>query len=142
MLKSGRIAFLSLLLAHAVDASAQRTSPEVKSAAPSSVTRTMPQPDSAAAMRRLLAEVASGKPNYDLLAPAMAATLRERLPTYQQELLALGLVKSVTFALATPDGADIFDVRLANGSLKCMIRLDPQGKVLVADCREAALPPL
>lgn len=100
-----------------------------------------PQPGSEAALRRLLGEVASGKPNYDLLAPQMAAMMKEQLPQLHKDLLALGQVNTVTFANARMQGADIFDVKLANGALKCLILVGPDGKVALADCRQAGPPP-
>jgi hypothetical protein len=108
------IVLLSLLLAHGVSESAQ--------------------PGGEAAVRRLLAEVAAGKPDYDQLAPALAEMLRQQLPKLQQDLLALGKLESVTFLSVSPDdGADIYSVKLTNGLLKFRIRLDARGKVEVAD---------
>ena len=134
---------VSLLLASGAAAAAQQADSKSAIAAPAASTRTSAQPGSEAALRRLFVEVAGGKPAYEQMSAELAVRLREELPKLQQELLALGEVKSVTFASVLPDGADIFDVRLANGALKCMIRLDPRGKtVAVADCRQATLPPL
>lgn len=110
-------------------------------APPAPTVHAAPQPGTEAALRRLLAEVSSGAPNYDLLVPAMATMLRQQLPQLQKDLLALGQLQSITFAKARMQGADLFDVKLANGALNCMIGLDAAGKVAVADCREAGSPP-
>jgi hypothetical protein len=134
MLRSRSIFFLSLLLAHGVGASAQADAAEASTAATVPAARTKPQPGSEAAVRRLLAEVAAGKPNYGLLAPTLAEMLRQQLPKLQQDLLALGKLESVTFLYVSPDdGADIYSVRLSNGLLRFRIRLDHSGKVEVAD---------
>ncbi len=134
MLKSRPIIFLSLLLAHGVSEAAQPGTSEAKPAAASPAARTKPQPGGEAAVRRLLAEVAAGKPNYDLLAPALAERMRQLLPQLQQDLLALGKLESVTFLSASvDDGADVYSVKLTNGLLNFRIRLDARGKVEVAD---------
>lgn len=138
MLRSRWVVLLPLLLAQ--DAIAQQPAPNAAATAPTQSARTTLQPGSEATLRRLLAEVASGTPNYELLAPPMAAVLRENLQAWQQDLRALGELRSVAFATAMPDGADIFDVKLANGSLKCLVRLDAQGKLLSGDCRQPPPP--
>jgi hypothetical protein len=134
MQKPRRIVFLSLLLAHGVSESAQPGVSETRPGAASPAVRTRPQPGGEAAVRRLLAEVATGKPDYDQLVPALAEMLRQQLPKLQQDLLALGKLESVTFLSVSPDdGADIYSVKLTNGLLKFRIRLDARGKVEVAD---------
>src|ERR1041384_1073035 len=111
MLKSRWMAVLALLLAHGLCESAQPAA------------RTQPQPGSEAAVRRLLAEVAQGKVNFDLIAPALAEAVRPQLPQMQQDLLALGQVESVTFLHVNPDdGADIYSVKLTNGPLRVRMR--------------------
>jgi hypothetical protein len=127
-----------LLLSH--QSVAQQASSKAASAVPAQSVRTTALPGTEATLRRLLAEVASGRPNYNLLAPAMAAELRDKLPAYQQDLRALGELESVTFASAMPDGADVFDVKLANGVLKCLVRLDAQGKLVAGECRQSPPP--
>jgi hypothetical protein len=134
MFKARWIVALSLLLTHGVCESAQPDTSEARSGAASPALRTKPQPGGEAAVRRLLAEVAAGKPRYDLLAPALAEMLRQRLPQLRQDLLALGKLESVTFLSVSPDdGADIYSVKLSNGLLKFRIRLDARGKVEMAD---------
>jgi len=130
---SRSIVFLSLLLTHGVSEAAQPGSPEARPAVASPVARTTPQPGSEAAVRRLFAEVALGKLNYDQLTPALAEAVRPQLPKMQQDLLALGQLESVTFLYVSPDdGADIYSVKLSNGLLRFRIRLDAKGKVEVA----------
>lgn len=139
MLKSALVAAVPLLLS-SIPSHGQQSNPVPSSTAPPATVYEAPQQGTEAALRRLIAEVASGKPNYDLLAAPMAARLREQLPQFQKDLLALGQVQSVTFAKTRMQGADVFDVRLTNGALKCMIGLDPQGVVAIADCRQAGPP--
>lgn len=133
-MKSGWILVLPLLLNSGGSESAQPGVPATRPAVPAAVARTTPQKGGEAAVRRLLAEVAAGKPDYDLLAPPLAETLRQQLPRLRQDLLALGQLESVTFLYVNPeDGTDIYNVRLANGVLKFRIRLDARGRVEVAD---------
>lgn len=134
MLKSRWILFLPLLLNAGGSESAQPGVAEARPAVPAAAARTTPQKGGEAAVRRLLAEVAAGKPNYDLLAPPLAESLRQQLPRLRQDLLALGQLESVAFREVSPeDGADIYSVKLANGMLRFRIRLDARGRVDVAD---------
>ena len=132
MLKSRWIVAMCMLLVHGAIKCAQPKTAEARSGTPA--VRTTPQQGSAAAVRRLLAEVAAGKPDYDLLAPALATRLREQLSKLQQDLLGLGELESITFlSVSTEDGADIYSVKLTNGLLRFRIRLDSRGRVELAD---------
>lgn len=133
MARSRWIVVLSLLLAHGVSESAQPGTAEVKPAAAAAAVRTRPQPGSEAAVRRLFAEVAQGKLDFDQLTPALAEAVRPQLPQLRQDLLALGQLESVTFLhVSADDGADIYSIKLTNGLLKFRIRLDARGRVEVA----------
>jgi Peptidase family S41/N-terminal domain of Peptidase_S41 in eukaryotic IRBP len=102
--------------------------------------RTTAQSGSAAAVRRNLEELARGAPNYDLMSPDLANVTRAQLPMLQADIGKLGAIKTVTFNGVGPDGFDVYDVSLANGSVQCGIFLTPDGKISSAWLRPVAAP--
>jgi CubicO group peptidase (beta-lactamase class C family) len=86
-------------------------------------------PGSEAALRRIIEEVRSGKPNYDLMGPNLAATVRQQLPQLQTNIVQLGSVQSMSFKGVGQAGADIYQVQFANGAMEFRIGLGPDGKV-------------
>lgn len=95
--------------------------------------RTTQHPDSEAALRRLVAEVAQGNPDYSRMGEQLAAAVRAQLPGMQPMLRARGAIQSVTFQGVGMGGADTYVVRFADGSgLNFNIQLDDAGKVVGA----------
>lgn len=94
------------------------------------ILRTQAQPGSEAAVRRVVTELAEGKPRYDLLSPNTAKEMRAQLPQRHEEIAALGSLQSVTFIEVGPMGEDVYDVKFAKGELRWGILLDDGGKVL------------
>lgn len=95
--------------------------------------RTTQHPDSEAALRRLIAEVAQGNPDYSRMGDQLAAATRAQLPVMQPMLRARGAIQSVTFQGVGMGGADGYVVRFADGSgLNVNIQLDDAGKVVGA----------
>jgi len=86
-------------------------------------------PGSEAALRRIIEELRSGKPNYDLMSPNLAATIRQQLPQLQGNFVQFGAVQSVSFKGVGQAGADIYEVRFANGAAEFRIGIGPDGKV-------------
>jgi hypothetical protein len=56
-----------------------------------------PAPGSEAAVRRLIEELRSGQPNYELMSPGLAAATRQQLPQLQSSVQERGAVRSITF---------------------------------------------
>ncbi|HTJ22897.1 MAG TPA: serine hydrolase [Gemmatimonadaceae bacterium] len=96
-----------------------------------------PAPGGEAALRRLLGEVQQGTPNYALMSAGLANVIRQQLPTMQPALAKLGAVQSVTFKGVGPGGADIYEVKFANGGQEWRIWLTPDGKIDSANFRAA-----
>ncbi len=92
-------------------------------------------PRTEAALRRLLEEVRSGRPDYDRIAPESAAAIRQRLPEFQSTITKQGAVQQMTFKGVGPAGADIYEVHFANGVLECRIMLNEDGKVMFLNVR-------
>ena len=88
-----------------------------------------PMPGSEAALRGMLEGVGLGQPKYDLMIPSLATAIRQRLPQLQSALQQRGSMQSVSFKGVAPDGADIYEVRFADGVWEYRIILDPAGNL-------------
>ena len=86
-------------------------------------------PGSESALRRIIEEVRSGNPNYDLLGSGLASTVRQQLPQIQAQIVQLGAVQSMSFKGVGPAGADIYHVQFANGVIEFRIGVGADGKV-------------
>ena len=86
-------------------------------------------PGSDAAVRRLIGELRLGKPNYDLMSPAMAQATRRRLAQDQTTMIKLGALQSVTFKGVGPAGPNIYQTVFENGSLEWRIWLNLDGSI-------------
>jgi hypothetical protein len=97
--------------------------------------RSTANPLSEPAVRRMIAELARGEPNYDLLTPGMQEVTRAQLAGLQQMFQSLGAIESVTFVEVGPQGGDAFDVKFANGAVRWNIVLNAEGKTAGAGVR-------
>jgi D-alanyl-D-alanine carboxypeptidase len=98
--------------------------------------RTTQHPDSEAALRRLLTEVAQGNPDYTRMGEQLATAVRAQLPGMQPMMQARGAILSVTFQSVDMGGSDAYVVRFADGSgLNVNISLDGAGKIVGASVR-------
>lgn len=92
----------------------------------------IPDPRSAAKLRRLLIGLAAGRPDYSDMEANMVQATHRYLPGLRQMLLPLGALKTTTFKRVTPEGGDVYDVRFAKGARRAMIGLSPSGKIAAA----------
>lgn len=95
-------------------------------AAPSSV----PTAGTEAALRRLVAGLASGSPDYDKLAPRFADVVRKDLPVTHPLFKSLGELKSITFRERGPMGDDAYNLVFANGEVFMSAALDTDGRMI------------
>lgn len=94
-----------------------------------------PWPDSEAAVRRLIAELTNGNPNYALLSDDLAAATRKQLPMMQQSFKSLGALQSVTFKEVGLAGRDVYEAKFEKSTLLWRVSMDESvtGKVLSAN---------
>ncbi len=112
------------------------------STAPVPVSRTAPKPAAEPALRRLVAEIARGEPDYSRMGAQLAQTTRVQLPALQPRLQSLGAIQAVTFANVDLAGNDVFTVRFASGTdMIIIIGVDDAGIVQTAGLRPAAAAP-
>lgn len=84
---------------------------------------------SEAALRQMITEISTGTPNYDKLSPQLATVTREQLASLQSMFNQLGTVQSIRFKEVTPEGADVYRVKFANGSAECGLALQADGVI-------------
>jgi len=88
-----------------------------------------PAPGGDQVVRRLMAELAAGKPDYSQMSPMLGDVTRLQLEGLQKQALQLGAVQSVAFHGVRPDGADLYRVACEHGVAEWGITLSPDGKV-------------
>jgi CubicO group peptidase (beta-lactamase class C family) len=86
-------------------------------------------PGSEAALRRLIGELRLGRPDYDLLSPAIARETRQQLASHQATMADLGALQSLTFKGVGPAGPNIYHAVFENGALEWRLWLNLDGSV-------------
>ena len=95
----------------------------------------VPAQGSEATLRRMIGEIRSGKPNYDLMSPGLADLTRQQLPQLQATVVGLGELQSLTFKAVGSAGPDIYTAKFEKGVLEYRIWLAPDGKIESAGVR-------
>jgi DNA-binding CsgD family transcriptional regulator len=93
---------------------------------PSSAT---PLPGTEAAVRRLVAGLASGSPDYDKLAPEFGDIVRRDMPMSQPMFKSMGELKSITYRGKGRMGDDVYNLVFANGEISMSAVLDENGRM-------------
>ena len=89
----------------------------------------VPTAGTEAALRRLVAGLASGSPDYDKLSPQFAEVVRRDLPMTHGLFASLGDLKSVTFRGRGSMGDDVYNLVFANGGVIMSAALDADGRM-------------
>jgi DNA-binding CsgD family transcriptional regulator len=92
-------------------------------------TKQEPSAGTEAALRRLIAGLASGSPDYDKLSPQFAEIVRRDLPRTQPLFSSLGELRSVTYRERGALGDDVYDLVFAKGTVRMSAALDRDGKM-------------
>jgi DNA-binding CsgD family transcriptional regulator len=100
--------------------------PEQQVYAPGSV----PTAGTEAALRRLVAGLASGSPDYDVLTPRLAKDVRRDLPMTHRLFSSMGDLKSATYLGRGARGDDVYNLVFANGRVIMSAALDADGKMM------------
>ena len=82
-----------------------------------------------AALRSLVAGLASGSPDYDKLSPGFAEVVRRDLPMTHPMFRSLGELKSMTLRERGPTGGDVYNLVFANGEVIMSAALDAEGRM-------------
>jgi CubicO group peptidase (beta-lactamase class C family) len=94
-----------------------------------------PTPGSDVELRRLIAELIAGKPDYDRMGVELAQATQQQLPRLSASLATLGALQSVDFKGVGPGGADIYRVKFERGNIEARIRMTDDGKIGTAILR-------
>jgi DNA-binding CsgD family transcriptional regulator len=121
--------FAALALVFALQSSGAVEGQANPSATVASAPATQPLPGTEAALRTLVAGLASGSPDYSKLSPVFAEIVRRDLPVTHGAFSALGKLQSVTFRGRDPSGHDVYDLVFANGEVMMSARLDAEGRM-------------
>ncbi|HEU0100416.1 MAG TPA: helix-turn-helix transcriptional regulator [Allosphingosinicella sp.] len=126
MILVGAIVLGLLLQPATFSQAADNPPPGVRVSAPGSV----PTAGTEAALRSLVAGLASGSPDYDRLSPRFAEVVRRDLPRTQPLFGAMGELRSATFRGRGEMGDDIYDLVFANGRVTMSAALDAHGRMV------------
>jgi CubicO group peptidase (beta-lactamase class C family) len=91
--------------------------------------RTTARPGSEAALRKFIADIAAGTPDYSTMSPVGADATRSMLPVLKQIYMDLGPLRSLTFTEVTLLDSDSYRAEFANGAADYTIVLSPDGKI-------------
>jgi len=97
--------------------------------------RTAPQPGSEAALRKFIADIVAGTPDYSTMSPLGADATRSMLPVLQQIYKDLGPLRSLNFTEVTLQDFDSYRAEFANGAADYTILLSPDGKIAMMNYR-------
>ncbi|MES3110449.1 hypothetical protein [Sphingomonas aurantiaca] len=89
----------------------------------------MPSPGTEAAVRHLVAGLASGSPDYDKLAPKFGDLVRSDMPMSQPMFKSMGELRSVTYKGKGRMGDDVYNLVFANGGVLMSAFLDANGRM-------------
>ncbi|HKS55016.1 MAG TPA: hypothetical protein VJS12_07005 [Steroidobacteraceae bacterium] len=82
-----------------------------------------------AMLRRVLASVASGKPDYAVMTADQVKDVREQLPELRTTMSALGALKAVRFQKVLESGIDHYVLEFEKGTADTAIELDRDGRL-------------
>ena len=131
---------LGFLLQPAAFSQAPDSPPAGSPAEQATGTGSVPNPGTEAALRSLVAGLASGSPDYAKLSPAFAEVVRRDLPMTHGWFGSLGELKSVTFRGRGAAGDDLYDLVFANGEVMMSARLDTEGRMMGGLLQPVRLP--
>ena len=88
-----------------------------------------PSPGTEDAVRRLVAGLASGSPDYDRLAPKFGDLVRRDMPMSQPMFKSMGELRSITYQGKGRMGDDVYNLVFANGGVLMSAFLDANGRM-------------
>ena len=131
---------LGLLLQPATFSQAANNQPVAPPGERVSAAGAVPSAGTEAALRRLVAGLASGSPDYDKLSPQFAQVVRRDLPMTHPLFSSMGELKSVTFLGRGEMGDDVYNLVFAKGGVIMSANLDAGGRMTGGFLRPVAPP--
>jgi hypothetical protein len=91
--------------------------------------RAGPSPEAEAALRRVIAAVSTGDPDYTALAPDLVEGVKRDMPNTRREMASLGALQSLTFKEVDGLGSDVYHATFEHGELDWVIYLTADRKI-------------
>ena len=121
---------LALLLQPSTLSQAANDRPLVSASGQVYTPGSVPTAGTETALRRLVAGLASGSPDYDVLTPRLAKDVRRDLPVTHRLFSSLGDLKSATYLGRGARGDDVYNLAFANGRVIMSAALDADGRMM------------
>ena len=100
-------------------------------------------PGTEAAVRELIGDLQTGKPDYERMSPDLADATRQQLPDLHPMIVKMGALQSVIFKGVGPGGADIYQANFEKDSIDYRVWLGAGEKIESANFRPSEyLPPI
>ncbi|MBB3656507.1 hypothetical protein FHX15_001735 [Rhizobium sp. BK650] len=87
-----------------------------------------PVENSKALLREVIHQHQRGEPDYERMAPPLAALVREQFPVIKADLDRMGPLKDLSFKGVTAEGWDVYEVSFDKGNLEWSFILAADGK--------------
>jgi DNA-binding CsgD family transcriptional regulator len=117
------------IMSTALDAGGRMTGGILRPMGPPGERVSVPTAGTEAALRRLVAGLASGSPDYDKLSSQFAQVVRRDLPMTHPLFSSMGELKSVTFLGRGEMGDDVYNLVFAKGGVIMSATLDADGRM-------------
>ena len=102
---------------------------ELERAIKDRMNRRSASPGTEAALRRLVEDLAAGRPDYSAMSAGLAEATRQQLPTLQRGLAEMGPITSITFLGVGAQGQDVYSVWHEGGASHWHIALEADGTI-------------
>ena len=129
-----------VIMSAAVDAAGRMTGGILRPMGPTGKPVSVPTAGTEAALRRLVAGLASGSPDYDKLSPQFAQVVRRDLPVTHPLFSSMGELKSVAFLGHGDMGDDFYSLVFAKGGVIMSAALDSGGRMTGGFLQPVAAP--
>lgn len=91
--------------------------------------RASPQPSDEAALRKVIAQLAVGDPDYAALDPDLVERVKAQMPNVRREMAGLGALTSLTFKEVDGLGSDVYHATFEHGEMDWVVYVNAEGRI-------------
>jgi hypothetical protein len=91
--------------------------------------RTSASPAAEAALRKIIARVETGDPDYSVLDPALVEQVKQQMPSVHRDLAGLGALQTLTFKEVDGMGSDVYHATFEHGEMDWVIYVTADGRI-------------
>lgn len=91
--------------------------------------RAGPSPQTEAALRKVIAQIAVGDPDYSALDPDLVEAVKQQGPNVRRDMAGLGALKSVTFKQVDGLGSDVYHATFEHGEMDWVVYVNGEGRI-------------